>query len=134
MLETVKDDEWGLYPNFSKKEMECKHTGECYITHKLMKLLQDIRNEYQKPIIITSGYRDLSHPREKDKSRPGEHTMGMAADIAIYGPDAIRLVAIAYRLGINRVGLKQKGPMSTRFVHFGVGDQAGKFPAATWSY
>lgn len=133
-LDIVQDDEWGLYPHFTKDEMKCHYTGLCYMTHAMMKTLEDIRVAYGKPMIVSSGYRDVSNPVERGKPEPGEHTFGMAADILIYGPDAINLLRIATENGIHRIGVSQKGDMNKRFLHFGVGDRVGKFPVAVWSY
>ena len=133
-MEIVKDDEWGLYPNFSKKEMACKYTGKCFVTHKLMKTLQDVRDIWGKSIIITSGYRDVSHPVERDKVNRGEHTYGLAADIKVSGTDALALLEIMLELGVQRIGVNQKGNYATRFLHVGVGDTQGKFKPAVWSY
>ncbi len=134
-MEIVKDDEWGLYPNFTKAEMSCKHTGLCLMTHKMMKTLQSIRRTYGKPIVISSAYRDVSHPDERNKSKPGEHTMGMAVDIKIHGEYALLLLDIALGEGIKRIGLSQKGEMVSRFIHIGIGDEAvDRFPVGIWTY
>lgn len=133
-MDLVKDDEWGLYPNFKKSEFVCHHTGLCLMTHKMMQVLQSIRNVYARPITVSSGYRDLSHPAERAKTQPGEHTMGMAVDILIHGYDAAVLVSIAVDKGIKRIGVSQKGDYSDRFIHLGVGDAVGTFPVSMWSY
>lgn len=134
-LDIVKDDEWGLYPHFTRDEMKCKHTGLCAMTHAMMKALEDIRVIFDKPMIISSGYRDVSHPVERNKPHPGEHTYGMAADIIVAGTDAVKLLHIASAAGIMRIGVSQKGGLDSRFIHLGVGDRnAGQFPVALWSY
>jgi len=134
-MDIVKDDEWGLYPNFSKDEMKCKHTGLCFMTHSIMKDLQDIRTLYGKPMMVSSGYRDVSHPAERIKTSPGEHTFGMAVDILCFGSDAIDLIDLATAHGIKRIGVSMKGAMSSRFLHLGVGDRDnGRFPVGLWSY
>ncbi len=134
-MEIVKDDEWGLYPNFTKDEMKCHFTGFCFMTHKMMKTLQDIRNIYGKPMIISSGYRDVSNPIERVKPSPGEHTFGEAADILICEGEALDLLKIALDYGVRRVGLSQKGETSTRFIHLGVGDtDNNRFPQSIWTY
>jgi|SRR5271163_538816 len=134
-MEIVKDDEWGLYPNFVKDEFVCRHTGICLMTHKLMRLIQDIRTLYGKPIIISSGYRDISHPDEKFKPSPGEHTMGMAADIKVWGEDALSLTGHAIMQGCGRIGLSQRGEYTERFIHLGVGDHAvNRFAVGIWTY
>ncbi len=135
MADIVQDDEWGLYPNFKKSEFVCHHTGLCLMTHKFMSLLQKVRVQYGKPMIISSGYRDISHPVERDKREPGEHTMGLAADILIYGTDAMNLAHDAILMGIMRVGVAQKGDICKRFLHLGIGNQVDpRFPVSMWSY
>jgi uncharacterized protein YcbK (DUF882 family) len=134
-MDIVKDDEWGLYPHFTRDEMKCKHTGFCEMTHAMMSVLERIRTEYGKPMIISSGYRDISHPVERNKPHPGEHTFGMAADILVHGSDAQSLLYWAVMTGIKRIGVNQKGEMGQRYLHLGIGDRDnGRFPVAVWSY
>lgn len=134
-MDIVKDDEWGLYPNFTRAEFACHHTGLCLMTHKFMDLLQRIRIQYDKPMVISSGYRDVSHPCERDKREPGEHTMGLACDILVYGGDAMRLVHDACMFGIQRIGVNQHGDVCKRFIHLGIGDKVDpRFPVSMWSY
>jgi len=137
-LDIVKDDEWGLYPNFNKDELKCSQTGLCFMTHAMMKTLQDIRNVYGKPMIITSAYRDVSHPVERGKPAPGEHTYGMAVDVLVTDPEAIELIRIAIEQGVKRIGVSQRGSPAKRFLHIGVGDrdtaEHNRFKAALWSY
>lgn len=123
---------WDDYKNFSKREFDCKHTGRNAMRPEFMDILQQIRNTYGKPMIITSGYRDASHPVEAGKAAPGEHSYGLACDIAVQGVDAQDLMVIAYGYGIRRFGLKQKG--AGRFLHIGMGDKYLNFPATIWTY
>jgi len=122
---------WDLYPNFSEEEFTCSHTGLCQMDEEFMILLQTIRAEYGKPMVITSGYRHKTHPIELRKSKPGEHTLGTCADIAVQGADAVKLLGIAIALGATRVGVQQKG--SGRFLHLGIGGGSLSNPWM-WSY
>lgn len=125
--------DWDKYaPYFSKKEFDCKVTGENRMRPDFMDLLLDIRKTYNKPMIITSGYRGKGHPIESSKQYPGEHTYGIAADIAVQGRDAMDLLAIAYHCGVRRIGVQQQG--SGRYLHLGIGDRGYGFPVALWSY
>ncbi len=124
--------DWSLYPNFHKSEMDCSHTGKNEMRPEFLELLQKIRYDYRKPMIITSGYRDKTHPIEVAKEKPGEHTFGLAADIAVRGEGAMELLQIAMHYGIRRIGLNQKG--SGRFVHLGLGNVSAGFPVALWTY
>lgn len=99
---------------------------------EFMDRLYDIRKAYGKPMIIRSGYRDTDHPVERSKSRAGEHTYGLACDVAVGYSDALDLIAIAYGFGIRRIGVSQKG--GSRFLHLGMGDQQFHFPQSIWSY
>ena len=126
---------WDNFPNFSEREFKCKHTGKCNMNPVFLTVLQQIRCEYGKPMAITSGFRDPSHPVEAMKDKPGEHCYGMAADIIAFGSNAIALVQIAINHGITRIGLHQKGPSSSRFVHLGMGDKlTNDFQAGIWTY
>ena len=99
---------------------------------EFMSKLQELRLNFNRPLIITSGYRDLTHPIEAAKESRGEHSYGCAADIAIRGTEALRLVALAYDMGFRRIGINQKG--SGRFIHLGMGDKLAQFSPALWSY
>lgn len=124
---------WNKYsPYFTKAEFDCKHTGKNKMRPEFMDRLLDIRKAYNKPMIITSGYRHETHPVEARKSNAGEHTYGLACDIAVRGTDAMDLMVIAYGHGIRRIGVSQKG--SGRFLHLGLGDMQLRFPQALWSY
>ena len=124
---------WDDYkPFFSKKEFDCRHTGKNLMRKEFMDILYQIRKTYNKPIIITSGYRDLSHPAEVGKTVSGAHSYGIAADISVQGQDAMDLLVIAYGYGIRRIGLQQKG--YGRFIHLDIGDKGFGFPPALWSY
>lgn len=123
--------DWSRYPNFSRAEFACSHTGRCEMRPEFLAVLQAIRSEYGQPLRISSGYRDRTHPIEARKAVPGEHTMGLCADVAIQGADALRLIEIALRHGIKRIGVQQKG--AGRFIHLGLGGP-GLPSEAIWSY
>ena len=95
-----------LYPNFSKAEFDCKHTGKNEMKHSFMSKLQALRTAYGKPMIISSGYRDLTHPAEVNKPKPnGAHPTGKAADILIDRKEAYEVLKIALVLGFTGIGI-----------------------------
>jgi zinc D-Ala-D-Ala carboxypeptidase len=120
---------WSDYPNFSCEEFRCKYTGECEMHPEYMQRLQHLRSVYGKPMNVTSGYRSPRHPKEASKATPGEHAHGRAADIAVQGVDALRLIQLALGLGFTRIGVQQKG--TGRFIHLG---DSPDFPPGIWSY
>lgn len=130
----MKSLDWSKYPNFTKEEFDCKETGKNRMRPEFMDILQQIRTTYNKPMIITSGYRDKTHSIERKKKQPGEHTYGLAADILINGTNAMDLFVIAYGYGVRRMGVSQSGDFSKRFLHIGYGDKNFNFPQAFWSY
>ena len=97
-----------------------------------MDKLQALRTECGFPFKITSGYRHPTHPVEANKTKAGEHSLGKAADIAISGENVIVLLALAFRHGFTRFGVKQKG--DGRFIHLGTATPDEGFPTTTWSY
>lgn len=109
--------DWFKYPNFSKEEFDCKHTGKNEMKDSFMQILQNIRTEYNKPMKITSGYRHWTHPVEARKGHTtGEHTQGTCADIACNnGSDRFQLVTLALKHGITRIGIAKS------FIHLGIG-------------
>lgn len=109
--------QWSKYPNFSKIEFDCKHTGENNMQHEFMEKLQKIRVAYGKSMKVTSGFRSKKHPIEARKTHSnGEHTQGMCADIYCdNGVDRYRLVSLALLNGITRIGIAKN------FLHLGIG-------------
>ena len=122
-------DDWDRYPNFSRIEFACSHTGECDMDAEFMDALQELRNQFG-PMRITSGYRSPEHPIEKRKAKPGTHASGRAADIATSRGDAVRLLRLALLDGrFTGFGIQQKG--EKRFIHL---DSTTTNRPTIWSY
>ena len=126
--------DFNLYPNFSKEEFDCKHTGNNEMKHSFMSKLQALRTAYGKPMSISSGYRDYSHPVESKKKRKnGAHPTGLAVDIVIARKEAYTLLKLALELGFTGIGIKQSG--SSRFIHLDTIEESPSQPRPTiWSY
>ena len=96
----------------------------------LARLADDIREELQRELVVSSWYRCPAHPLESIKDRPGAHTYGLAMDMLMMGSEPLRALEIIQshkgdliecRYG---VGLRQHGPHNRRFMHV---DIAGNF-------
>jgi zinc D-Ala-D-Ala carboxypeptidase len=126
--------DWNKYPNFSKREFDCKHTGRNDMQPEFMEALQSLRTEYGKPLVVSSGYRDVTHPAESGKNQPGIHTEGLAVDITIRGADAYRFLGLAIKHGFTGIGVSQKG--ASRYIHLDLAPTNSKrYPRPTvWSY
>ena len=95
--------------------------------------LNDLRLAFGKPMRITSGFRDVTHPIEAKKKTSGAHTTGQAADIAISREDAFHLLSLALSKGFTGIGIQQKG--SGRFIHLDTLQNTEERPRPTiWSY
>jgi zinc D-Ala-D-Ala carboxypeptidase len=118
---------------FTEDEVKCKHTGLCNMDDDFMHKLDIIREEVGVPFIITSGYRDKTHPIEAKKKTPGAHASGKAVDILIRGKDALKLIEVALKHGITGLGVKQHG--DSRFIHLDDLESQPNRPRPTvWSY
>jgi len=124
---------WNKFPNFSAKEFACKHTGRVEMNEQFMERLQRLRTEFGKPMVITSGFRHRTHPIEARKNTIGPHAQGRAADIAVQGEDALRLIGLAIKHGFTGIGVQQKG--TGRFIHLDDLPFTTGVPRPTvWSY
>lgn len=123
---------WEKYPNFSKEEFSCSETGECKMSVAFMSKLQELRDLYNKPMTITSGYRSPKHSIEASKpaGKLSTHARGCAADIACNGQQAHEIMKLAFQLGFTGIGVSQKG--SARFVHLDT--YSGSPRPNVWSY
>ena len=117
---------------FTEDELKCRHTGECKMDEDFMKVLDEIREECGFAFVITSGYRSPEHPIEAKKSRPGAHTSCKAVDILVHMEQAYKVVEVALRFGIKRIGVSQKGDVGARFIHLDM-DETRAAPRI-WSY
>jgi zinc D-Ala-D-Ala carboxypeptidase len=126
--------QWEHYPNFTKEEFDCKHTGKNEMEHEFMAKLQALRTAYGKPMRITSGFRDYAHPVEAKKPRKnGAHPTGKACDIAIDRKEAYELLKVAMQLGFTGIGCQQNG--SGRFIHLDTIEDNSEQPRPSiWSY
>ena len=66
---------------FTENELRCRGTGDCFMDKNFMKKLVQLREDYDKPMIVSSGYRDLSYNTAIGGSPDSAHTYGRAVDI-----------------------------------------------------
>ena len=101
--------DWNTSAYFNQHEFTCSHTGKCDMDSNFINKLNELRVAFGKPMRITSGFRDVTHPIEAKKSSPGAHTTGQAADIAVSREDAFDLLSLALTRGFTGIGIQQKG-------------------------
>ena len=111
---------------FRLEEFNCTHTNKNEMDHEFLVKLDELRERVGFPFIITSGYRDATHPAEARKAEPGTgyHCQGLAADIAVSnGFERMNIVHEAIKMGFS-IGVART------FVH--VDDR--KTTPVMWTY
>ena len=97
-----------LSPNFESAEFNCKGNGCCdstTIDPKLVEYLQQIRDHFEKPVIINSAYRCEKHNAKVGGAKSSKHLYGQAADIKISGVKPLKVAQYAESIGIKGIGL-----------------------------
>ena len=120
---------WEEIEFFKKEEFNCSHTGKNEMNHVFMQKLDCLRRLIKRPLVVSSGFRDVTHPIESAKTKAGMHTKGIAVDLLSSHQHAMSIVKHAMDLGIKGIGVKQKGDYGSRFIHL----DARETPAF-WSY
>ncbi len=86
----ASSDSTQLSPHFNAKEFRCK-CGKEHDFEVNEKLVENLEKLYETlnctKIIVTSGYRCVSHDKNVGGNGLGQHTKGNAADICCYGQD-----------------------------------------------
>lgn len=124
-----------MWKNFQKDEFRCQcGCGVNGISEDFIDVLQEIRNEFGAPMVISSGYRCHQHPLESAKPIPGEHTEGTCADVLVSHSAAFALLKAAINHPrVTGIGVKQKSV--GRFLHIGIGpEKPGRPRPHVWSY
>lgn len=82
----IKADYGKVSEHFKAKEFQCKDkTEDLLIATELLETLEKIRNHFNAPVIINSGYRTPSWNKKVNGAGNSYHCKGMAADIRVKG-------------------------------------------------
>lgn len=110
---------------FKIEDFACSETGENKIQWEFVSALDDLRGVCGFPFVVTSGYRSPRHSIEAEKSKPGRHTQGNAADIKVSnGSQRHAIVSNAIKLGFKGIGVAQS------FIHV----DTRKTEPVMWTY
>ena len=94
-----------------------------FVDMDLVKLLQQIRDHFGKPLTITSAFRTASHNKTVKGATDSHHCYGKAADIWISGVTVEQIAAYAETLLPNRGGIgryPEKAGRAAGWVHVDV--------------
>lgn len=101
-----KDANEKVGQHFKVKEFACKDGSQVvFIDSYLVSILDILRNEVKKPVIINSGYRTPTRNKEVDGAKYSYHMRGMAADIRIAGMSAKEIANKLNKIIPNECGI-----------------------------
>lgn len=108
-----------LTENFNVSEFACKGKGCCAtvkIDEALVAYVQQIRDHFEAPISINSGYRCAKHNKAVGGATNSYHAKGMAADIKVLGVAPAEVAKFAESIGVLGIGLYETAK-DGHFVH-----------------
>lgn len=119
-----KDGQKKLGDFFRVREFACKNGDDVVLVDlALAALLNDIRKEIGKPVIINSAYRPYAYNFAVGGSSNSKHVYGMAADIRVNGVTPMELAVVAEKLLNNSGGIGLYGT----FVHVDVREDRSRW-------
>jgi len=84
------------------------------VLQSLLDRVQLVRNDANRPLIVTSGGRCPQHPVEKHRTVPAEHQKGQGIDVKVTGGyERAELIRLGIKHGFNAIGVGET------FVHLG---------------
>jgi hypothetical protein len=117
----VPPKEWP-WQSFSPREIACKGTGKLVIDTDAMDMLQRLRTNLNKPLILTSAYRSPEHNRKVGGAKNSLHMQGIAFDVRMENHDPHQFEAAARAAGFTGFGYYPK----SGFMHIDTG------PSRSW--
>jgi uncharacterized protein YcbK (DUF882 family) len=115
----IKADFGKVSEHFKAKEFQCKDKSDgMLIATELLETLEKIRNHFNTPVIINSGYRTPSWNSKVNGASNSYHCKGMAADIVVKGHSSREVAKYADNV------MEQGGVIRyTNFVHIDVREE-----------
>ena len=125
-----KDGDKKLSDNFKVKEFRCNDgSDEVLIDTKLIEVLQKIRDEFKRPVIINSGYRTVSYNKKIGGASSSFHCKGNAADISVSGVSPLKAALFAESI-MEKGGIGCYSYVSGGFVHIDTRDYKSRWVQA----
>lgn len=115
----IKAEYGQVSPHFKAKEFQCKDKSEyLLVATELIETLETIRNHFNAPVIINSGYRTPSWNAKVNGAQNSYHCKGMAADIVVKGHSSREVAKYADNI------MEQGGVIRyTNFTHIDVREE-----------
>lgn len=115
----VKGSKRKLTENFTVSEFACKGKLCCTtvkIDEALVAYVQQIRDHFEAPVSINSGYRCATHNKKVGGSTNSYHAKGQAADIKVLNVPPAEVAKYAESIGVLGIGLYETAA-DGHFVH-----------------
>lgn len=129
--EYKKHDRVQLTEHFSTPEFKCKGKLCCSkikIDDTLVEFLELIRQHFNEPVTVNSGYRCETHNSKVGGATGSLHVQGKAADISVKNVTPLEVAQYAESIGVCGIGLYETTE-DGYFVHI---DTRGKSQKAFW--
>ena len=95
----------GRKSNFKVKEFACKDgSDEIKVDSELIEKLQSLREFFNRPIVVNSGYRTVDYNRKVGGVSASQHVLGKAADIIVKNTYPSTVAKVAKDFGFTGVG------------------------------
>lgn len=115
-INVINRDFGKVSKHFEAKEFACKDGSfELLLCTELLEVLETIRNHFNAPCTINSGYRTPNHNAKVNGAGNSYHCKGMAADIVVKGHSSKEVAKYADSI-LDKGGVIQY----TNFVHIDV--------------
>lgn len=113
-----------LSTHFSRREFACRcGCGFDTVDAELLAVLEEVRQHFDAPVVITSGCRCASHNQRVGGSPGSQHLLGRAADIQVRGVAPAAVAQHLEELYPGRFGI---GRYAT-FTHIDTRNSASRF-------
>lgn len=101
------DQKLKVSEHFRAGEFACTEEDAIFIDEELVRILEQVRQHFGRPVIITSGYRNKAHNLKVGGVTDSMHKLGMAADFRVMGTEATEVYdylnqQYPYTLGIGK--------------------------------
>lgn len=121
-----------LSTHFSRSELECRCCGRLQIDARLLDGLEQLWTLAKTPVVVHAGYRCAQHNQTVGGVPGSEHTLGLAADIALPGLSLQRMYELALQVPLFAQG--GIGVYDGGFLHVDVRDHQARWARVSGRY
>lgn len=92
------------WPDFSPAELACRGTGKLAYQPETLDMLQRLRTQMGRPMMVNSGYRSPEHNRRVGGASTSYHMDGIAYDVSMQNHDPHAYKQAAAEIGFDGIG------------------------------